>query len=428
MKRAVCIVLALCLVCACAYADPPCSYYDEYQTHAWECYSYTEATCISKGYRYWRCSVCGTEHTYEVIPNDNHDWQEEKILSYSSCTENGETLEKCSRCQKERTVTVPASGHYFPTWAVTKQPTCSESGSRHAYCDYCGMEKKETLPKTDHDYGEWEVSVPATDHSMGHRSGRCRFCGQERTEDFYPDGTLYRGMDKCDEVRQMQAILIDQKYLHDSADGIFGAKTEQAVKDFQKEKGFEVTGIAYPQTLRAITGKEEETVAPPETEQARAEERVTYPYCVFDIDADGNKVPVLCETHMAVENVANMLLGSVKEGDDRITVLRQVRTLWMMELERQYACLKSETDMPDSLNKEYNDFTQALATWESVWGVLYENEEEPLMAEIGMIRARCMDKCALMYHGSGDDAETAGDAVIDVGIGEDDADMAEIGE
>lgn len=49
-------------------------------------------------------------------------------------------------------------------------------------------------------------------------------------------------------IVMMQNRLIMLGFLHGSADGVFGADTETAVKQFQKLNGFEQTGIADPET------------------------------------------------------------------------------------------------------------------------------------------------------------------------------------
>jgi len=54
------------------------------------------------------------------------------------------------------------------------------------------------------------------------------------------------------EVRQIQEKLIRWGYLSGTADGIYGAKTEAAVKRFQKNNGLTPDGIAGPATLRKI--------------------------------------------------------------------------------------------------------------------------------------------------------------------------------
>ena len=57
----------------------------------------------------------------------------------------------------------------------------------------------------------------------------------------YPE--LAKG-DKSEDVKVLQARLIELKFLDDKADGIFGRNTQAAVKAAQKAYGMEQTGIA----------------------------------------------------------------------------------------------------------------------------------------------------------------------------------------
>lgn len=63
--------------------------------------------------------------------------------------------------------------------------------------------------------------------------------------------TLRKG-NNCDEVVELQALL-NAKYGYDlEIDGAFGAKTEAAVKDFQRKHGLTADGIVGPKTWAAL--------------------------------------------------------------------------------------------------------------------------------------------------------------------------------
>ena len=55
-----------------------------------------------------------------------------------------------------------------------------------------------------------------------------------------------------EEVKQIQSKLKDWGYYSGSVDGIYGIKTFNAVKDFQKKNGLTVDGIAGTKTLAAL--------------------------------------------------------------------------------------------------------------------------------------------------------------------------------
>ena len=84
-------------------------------------------------------------------------------------------------------------------------------------------------------------------------------------------------------VRRVQTLLIEQGWLVDSADGICGAKTVDAIRLFQQNNGLTVDGICGDGTYAALTGGE--TYQPSEL-ASRGGGRVVYmeatAYSAFD--------------------------------------------------------------------------------------------------------------------------------------------------
>lgn len=70
----------------------------------------------------------------------------------------------------------------------------------------------------------------------------------------YESTTLYNGS-KGEDVRELQQALIDLGYLKGTADGIFGNKTEIAVRNFQKANKLSVDGLAGLTTRELILKK-----------------------------------------------------------------------------------------------------------------------------------------------------------------------------
>lgn len=87
-----------------------------------------------------------------------------------------------------------------------------------------------------------------------------------------------------DEVRELQEKLNRLGYACGTADGIFGAKTEAAVKAFQQANGLSTDGIAGPKTQAALeAASADEPQEEPKTEHFKRRE--------FDCH-NGVKVPV----------------------------------------------------------------------------------------------------------------------------------------
>ena len=70
----------------------------------------------------------------------------------------------------------------------------------------------------------------------------------------YESSTLYHGCEG-NEVRELQQALIDLGYLKGTADGVFGNKTENAVRAFQKKNRLDIDGLAGITTRQLILSK-----------------------------------------------------------------------------------------------------------------------------------------------------------------------------
>lgn len=210
-------------------------------------------TCTEAGYYLLECRICGLNELHMTDSAIGHAWQRVGNESSSpTCTKAGITTWVCDECSLKRTESAKALGHDMRDEAVVRSPTCEIEGRMSIRCSRCGYSDVRDIPRTDHQYGAWRVTVPATDHSMGTRQSVCIECGEAQNRNYYPDGTLTRGS-KGEAVRSLQQMLLDLGRLRDVADGVFGAKTESAVKSYQTTVGFNSDGIAWPQTLAQLT-------------------------------------------------------------------------------------------------------------------------------------------------------------------------------
>ena len=75
----------------------------------------------------------------------------------------------------------------------------------------------------------------------------------------YESSTLYNGC-RGDDVRELQQALIDLGFLKGTADGIFGNKTENAVRAFQKKNNLSIDGLAGEKTRSLAISKATGTV------------------------------------------------------------------------------------------------------------------------------------------------------------------------
>ena len=138
---ATCTARAVCDICGKEYGELIPHSFTAENTDAK--YLKTAATCTAKAVYYKSCAVCGAAgiETFEYGEKDpdNHSGREEWTVTA------GTHEQKWSCCGK---VTVPAEGHSFGEWVVTKSPTYSQRGIRTHTCVFCGYYESEYTPAT----------------------------------------------------------------------------------------------------------------------------------------------------------------------------------------------------------------------------------------------------------------------------------------
>ena len=120
------------------------------------------------------------------------------------------------------------------------------------FCVEEGKDGSTVMTNNPHVYGDWTILTEATASAPGLRAHTCLYCAYTCESVYNPAGTLYMGMDKCEEVKELQRLLIEKKIIKTVADGDYGPKTELGVRTFQRMAGLEETGIAYPETIEAL--------------------------------------------------------------------------------------------------------------------------------------------------------------------------------
>ena len=112
-----------------------------------------------------------------------HDWQLSAEKSKpATCESPGVDAYVCPQCSETMMVAVPAKGHSWGGWNVTKAATCAEAGTETRTCTACGAE--ESRPYTDagaHVWGEWSTTKEATCAAEGIKTRTCTLCGKQDT-------------------------------------------------------------------------------------------------------------------------------------------------------------------------------------------------------------------------------------------------------
>lgn len=110
-------------------------------------------------------------HTMEIVS-----------VTEPSCTMDGITTYRCTKCGYEETSVSPALGHTEGDWEVEKEATCMHSGDRVRKCTRCGLQTDwELIPMLDHDYEASSVIEP-TCTTPGYQVYTCRRCGMTTME------------------------------------------------------------------------------------------------------------------------------------------------------------------------------------------------------------------------------------------------------
>lgn len=382
MKRIVSVWLVLILLMSSLPALAACDH-DLYQ----EDFAYP--TCTTDGYYVIKCTKCS--YTVREITDKatGHDWELQSSVE-ATCTDKGLSTWKCSECDEIKYEYFDELEHKWKESHVLEDATCTTDGTMRIYCTECGLTSSKTIKK-GHKYSAWKVTEEATDHSKGTRTRACNNCGKEETETFYPDGTLYKDIkNHTDEVKTLQSLLTDLGYLDDKIDGIFGKKTQAAVKESQKEYGFKQDGIAWPQTINALAAAwDAEFGKPTGTDGAFPE------YCTLKMPDGGDAFWDRCEEHSNVFKFADDMMA---EELSETELLKVYITAWKDSLERMYDgwfMLCEKEDQPEVLTHKAM-FNGYLSSQYSVWELLYDGDEAQILtAELELVMEQCSELCQI---------------------------------
>ena len=150
----------------------------------------TEPTCTEEGVKTFECTVCGKTKT-EKVSALGHDWAEDfTVDKKATCEETGLKSIHCKRCdiKKDETV-IPAKGHVAGEKKIENatESTCEKGGSYDevVYCTVCNKELSRTTVKTEakgHKWDNGKVTTEPTYAEEGVKTYTCTACGATKTE------------------------------------------------------------------------------------------------------------------------------------------------------------------------------------------------------------------------------------------------------
>ena len=118
-----------------------------------------------------------------IIPALGHEWTDWKVTKEAKCEEYGEKERICRRCQEKEVEAIMPLGHEWSDWKVIKEPTCSELGEKTRTCARCNKLDKQEIAKLDHTWGDWEVVREATCTNKGLKRRICKVCDEVETKE-----------------------------------------------------------------------------------------------------------------------------------------------------------------------------------------------------------------------------------------------------
>jgi len=204
----------------------------------------------------------------------------------------------------------------------------------------------------------------------------------------YPEGTLYRGIyGYKEEIEYLQYQLFYGGYLGEDiseVDGIFGKKTEDAVKQFQKDHGIDVTGIVCPNTQNALDKDWENSMESQPLEDSPA-------FCVKGHYANGTEYEQLCEKHLSVYGTNALLINEANNDDETIAALQSGITYWLDDMDRLYALTiqkqPENAQLITNCKEAFKDYYRAkMSLWNAQYGA-------PSMAALEMGQQLLADHC-----------------------------------
>lgn len=208
----------------------------------------------------------------------------------------------------------------------------------------------------------------------------------------YPEGTLYRGIKGHEEeVEFLQYQLFYGGYLGNDiaeVDGVFGKKTETAVKAFQQDHGLATTGIVDQHTKYLLDEAWENSMEP----QGGADSST---HCYVEHYANGTTSIVLCEQHLSRYGACANLLDVAWNDEQRIEALQTGITLWLEDIDSIYKAWISlepeHAELIANIQESFMDYYRAnLALWNIQYG-------SPSMAALEkgqtMLADHCVELC-----------------------------------
>lgn len=144
--------------------------------------------CTTAGEKQIVCSVCDAVIKTESIPATGHSFGAWTVTKAATCTEKGTETRTCS-CGAKETRDIAVKSHTAGNWTVKTAPTCEGKGTEVQKCTACGTElNTREIAAKGHTFGEWNIVKDATCTEKGEKKSVCTVCGKAVTEEIAAKG------------------------------------------------------------------------------------------------------------------------------------------------------------------------------------------------------------------------------------------------
>ena len=160
--------------------------------HKWGSWKFTKIpTETARGLKVRICESCKEREEEETPSFKEHTHKYYKFENEATCTKAGAEGELCSVCgysNPDARVTIPALGHKWGSWKVTKEATEDAKGVETRTCKRCSTKETRSIDKLPHTTHKWETAetVAPTCEKDGYTLRRCKICKQEEKVDVIP--------------------------------------------------------------------------------------------------------------------------------------------------------------------------------------------------------------------------------------------------
>ena len=145
-----------------------------------------DPTCTADGYIEYTC-VYGETYR-ETLVALGHDYSGTAIVTPPTCTEQGNTVTQCIRCDSTQTTYQSKLGHDYSGTAIVTPPTCTEQGYTTTQCIRCeSTDKSHYTDAVGHSFTNYISNNDATGYADATKTAKCDNC--DATDTISIEGT-----------------------------------------------------------------------------------------------------------------------------------------------------------------------------------------------------------------------------------------------